>query len=75
MIDINDYSYWIDSNNPNFSKEIVWREMYSRIGYLFHLYQMCEYNIANILAVELFDRENREVLSTENLNDLKKRVC
>ena len=74
MITNDDYLYWINPDNPNFSKETVWREMYSRIGYLFHIYQMCEYNIANILAIELLERENREVYSINDLDDLKKRI-
>lgn len=74
MVDARKYLYWCDVNNPDFDKEVVWREMYSRIGYLFHLYQMCEYHIANILAIELFEKNKKVVFTDKDINDLKKTI-
>ena len=51
MIDKTKYLYWFDPDNPSFEEEVVWRELYSRIGYIFHIVQMVEYNIANITGL------------------------
>jgi len=68
------YLYWLDPNNPLFEKEIVYREMYSRIGYCFHLTQMVEYNLANILSIEEFEKNKKIVFTEEDIKIIKDRI-
>ncbi len=74
MIDKNKYLYWLNVDNPRFEEEIVYREMYSRIGYILHIFQMIEYNIANILSVEEYEKINGKLLSEEDIKQVKKDI-
>lgn len=74
MIDKTKYLYWLDANNPNVEQEIVYREMYSRIGCILHIFQMVEYNIANILSVEEFEKINGRIVSEEDIEQLKEDI-
>ena len=73
MIDISKYNYWLKEENMN-DNEIVFREMYTRIGHIFHIIQMIEYNISNILAIEDFQKGRNMVLKEDELPDIKQRV-
>ena len=55
MVNKTKYLYWLNTKDSNLTEEVVWREMYSRIGHIFHIVQMVEYNIANILSIEEFE--------------------
>ena len=57
MIEKEKYLYWLNADDPKLDQEVVFREMYSRIGSIFHILQMNEYNIANTLAIEEFEKE------------------
>lgn len=57
MIDKKKYLYWMNPDDPLLESQLIWREMYSRIGFTFHTIQMAEYNLANILAIEEFEKE------------------
>lgn len=57
MLEKENYLYWLNESEPKFKQDIVYREMYSRISLIFHILQMIEYNIANILALENFEKE------------------
>ena len=61
MIDKNKYLYWLNTDDSNLTEEVVWREMYSRIGHVFHVIQMVEYNISNILSIEEFEKETKTI--------------
>lgn len=71
---IEKYLYWLNSKDPNSDKETVFREMYSRIGYIFHIIQMIEYNITNILALEEFEKEPEDVLSKDDIERIRKNI-
>ena len=73
MIDKQKYLYWA-KNDDKLTDEIVWREMYSRIGYIFHLIQMVEYNIANILAIEEFEKETLKTFTYDELANIKRKI-
>jgi len=47
MLAENKYLYWLNKDNIEINDEVVWRELYCRIGCIFHTIQMIEYNIAN----------------------------
>lgn len=66
MIDKTKYFYWLTGSEEEQEKEIVWREMYSAIGYIVHLMQMIDYNIANILAISDM---NTKILEKEPLTE------
>lgn len=74
MIDKEKYLYWINPNSPNFESELVCREMYSRIGHVFNIVQMIEYNLANIMAIEEFERETSKTFTIDNVVKIKKKV-
>ena len=67
------YLYWLNSEDSNLDKEIVFREMYYRIGLIFHIIQMNEYNIANILALEEFEKDPRYIFSKDDIERIKKK--
>lgn len=71
MNDEEKYLYWFDTKNPNFFLEVAYREMYSRIGYIFHLIQMVEYNIANILAIEKYEIEFNRIFELSDIEKIK----
>ncbi len=71
MIDKNKYLYWLNANDPKLEQEIIYREMYSRIGLVFHLIQMIEYNIANILSLEEYERINGKAVTEEDIEKVK----
>ena len=73
MIDLDKYLYWLSDDNIN-TDEIVFREMYSRIGYLLHVIQMIEYNIANILSLEEFENQNKEIFTFEDVDNIRELV-
>lgn len=68
------YLYWLNSEDSNLDKEIVFREMYYRIGLIFHIIQMNEYNIANILALEEFEKDPRYIFSKDDIERIKKNI-
>ena len=68
------YLYWLDPDDPNFEGEVVYREMYSRIGHIFHIIQMCEYNLANILSLEEYEKSKGNEFSSKDLEKLKKAI-
>ncbi len=74
MIDKNKYLYWLNVDDPRFEEEIVYREMYSRIGCILHIFQMIEYNIANILSVEEYEKINGKLISEEDIKQVKKDI-
>lgn len=74
MIDKNKYLYWLNVDDPRFEEEIVYREMYSRIGCILHIFQMIEYNIANILSVEEYEKINGKLVSEEDIKQVKKDI-
>lgn len=74
MINKNDYLYWLNNNDEEITDETVYREMYSRIGYLFHVIQMIEYNIANIVAIEEFVKEEKTVYDKIELDTIKAKI-
>ena len=74
MIDRKKYLYWVNKDDPNFPREVVWREMYSRFGFAFHLVQMVEYNIANILSIEEFEKKVKHELTVSDVDHVRKIV-
>lgn len=74
MVNKSNYLYWLRQDDPNFSKEVVWREMYSRFGYVFHLVQMVEYNIANILSLEEFEKETKREFTIADIERIKQLI-
>ena len=74
MIDKSKYLYWLDTENPNLTEEIVWRELYSRIGHIFHIIQMVEYNIANILSIEEFEKETKTIFEEKDIEKIKTNI-
>ena len=74
MVDKNKYTYWMDKNNSNYESEVVFREMYSRIGYIFHVIQMAEYNIANVLAIEEFEKEKKIIFDVSDIERIRNRI-
>ena len=73
-MDKNRYLYWLNPKNPLFEKEVVHREMYSRVGYCFHLLQMVEYNLANILSIEEFEKVRKTSFSEKDIEFIKERI-
>lgn len=71
MIDKTKYLYWLQPDDPNLCKEVVWRELYSRFGHAFHLVQMVEYNMANILSLEEFEKEAGREFTPEDIKRVK----
>ncbi len=67
MIEKKKYLFWLNVDDPNFDQEVVYREMYSRIGWIIHTLQMNEYNIANILALEEFEKATGRVYTEDDL--------
>ena len=74
MIDKNKYLYWLNEKDLNLTEEVVWREMYSRIGHIFHIVQMVEYNIANILSIEEFEKETQTVFKEKDIERIRTNV-
>lgn len=74
MIKKEKYLYWLNLENPNLDIEVVFREMYSRIGLIFHIIQMNEYNIANILSLEEFENENIDVFTENDIKRIRKNI-
>lgn len=74
MIDKEKYLHWINTDDPLFESQLVWREMYSRIGFIFHKIQMAEYNLANILAIEEFEKETSRLFSLEDIERIKSNI-
>lgn len=74
MIDREKYLYWMNPDEPLLESALVWREMYSRIGFIFHTIQMAEYNLANILAIEEFEKETSRLFSVEDIARIKTNV-
>ena len=74
MINKERYLNWIQPQSDTFSDEVVFREMYSRIGYIFHVLQMIEYNLANILSIEEFEKETKTLFSISDIDIIKKRI-
>ncbi len=74
MIKKEKYLYWLNLENPNFDIEVVFREMYSRIGLIFHTIQMNEYNIANILSLEEFENENIDMFTESDIERIRKNI-
>ena len=75
MIDKERYIYWLEGDKDTLNQEVVWRELYSRFGYIFHVVQMLEYNIANIIAIEKFKKRANKPLSEERFINIKKRIA
>ena len=38
MIEKEKYLYWLNESESKFEQDIVYREMYSRVGHIFHSY-------------------------------------
>lgn len=74
MIEKEKYLYWLNADDPKLDQEVVYREMYSRIGVIFHIIQMNEYNIANILALEEFEKENDRAFTDDDIERIKKNI-
>jgi len=71
MIDKTKYLYWLSNDEEANIKEIIWRELYTRIGYNFHVIQMIEYNIANIISIEEFEKNKKEEFTENDINEIK----
>lgn len=71
MVDTSRYLYWLKDNSDNMTKEVVFREMYSRIGHFFHVIQMVEYNIANIISIEEFEKENKTTFEPSDIERIR----
>lgn len=71
-VNLENYLYW--SKQDNLVEEIVYREMYSRFGYIFHTLQMVEYNLANILAIEEFEKETKAIFEEKDINEIKDKI-
>ena len=74
MIDKEKYLYWMNPDDPLLESQLIWREMYSRIGFIFHIIQMAEYNLANILAIEEFEKETSRLFSLEDIERIKSNI-
>ena len=74
MIEIEKYLYWMDAKPIDLENEIVYREMYSRIGFIFHIIQMIEYNIANILALEEFEKKQSDTFTYSDVQLIKNNI-
>ncbi len=74
MINKENYVYWLEGDKDTVNQEVVWRELYSRYGYIFHTVQMIEYNIANILAIEKYASRVNKPLSEERFERIKKAI-
>lgn len=74
MIKKEKYLYWLNLEDPNLDIEVVFREMYSRIGLIFHMIQMNEYNIANILSLEEFENENMDMFTENDIERIRKNI-
>ena len=71
VIEKGKYLYWLNADDPKLDQEVVFREMYSRIGLIFHIMQMNEYNIANILAIEEFEKEKGSTFTEEDIERVR----
>lgn len=69
-----DYLYWIKSDEDELTEEIIYRELYSRIGYIFHLVQMIEYNIANIISIEKYVKDHSVIYGSGELENVKLKI-
>lgn len=74
MIEKEKYLYWLNESEPKFEQDVVYREMYSRVGYIFHIFQMIEYNIANILALEEFENESIKDFTEDDIERIRKNI-
>ena len=74
MIDKEKYLYWMNPDDPLFESQLIMREMYFRIGFIFHVIQMAEYNLANILAIEEFEKETSRLFSVEDIERIKSNI-
>ncbi len=74
MIDKEKYLYWMNPDDPLLESQLIWREMYSRIGFIFHIIQMAEYNLANILAIEEFEKKTSRLFSVEDIERIKSNI-
>lgn len=72
MIKKEKYTYWLDSHNLN--EEVIYREMYARIGHIFHIVQMVEYNIANVLAIERYIKIFNKPVTKEKYLRIKEKI-
>ena len=74
MIDKSKYLYWLNKDDPQIDGEVVWRELYSKIGCFFHTVQMVEYNIANIISIEEFEKEEKKIFSSDDIIRIKDKI-
>ena len=74
-MDYRKYLYWYKPDQPSFEEDLVYREMYCRIGYIFHIIQMIEYNIAMILSIEEWEKEKDAVFTMEKFDEVKKKIA
>lgn len=74
MIDKSKYLYWLQSDSDNMTQEVIWREMYSRIGIIFHIIQMVEYNIANIISIEEYEKETKTVFDIKDIDRIRTNI-
>ena len=74
MIDNSRYLYWLQADSDNITNEVVFREMYSTIGYIFHVLQMIEYNIANIISIEEFEKETKTIFEASDIGKIRSNV-
>lgn len=71
MIDNTKYLSWLDADSPDLEDEMAYCEMYSRIGHILHVIQMIEYNIANILSLEEFEKINGKPVTSKDIEQIK----
>lgn len=74
MIEKEKYLYWLNESESKFEQDIVYREMYSRVGHIFHIFQMIEYNIVNILALEEFENESIKDFTEDDIERIRKNI-
>lgn len=74
MVEKEKYLYWLNADDLKLDKEVVFREMYSRIGLIFHIVQMNEYNIANIVAIEEFEKEKGRTFTEEDIERVRGKI-
>ena len=74
MVNTSRYLYWLKDNSDNMTKEVVFREMYSRLGHFFHVIQMVEYNIANIISIEEFEKETKTVFDAADVERIRSNI-
>ena len=55
----------------DFKKTTIGLILYSRIGLIFHIMQMNEYNSANILAIEEFEKEKGSTFTEEDIERVR----